>query len=171
MKNKRKTILKIIFYFTTLVLITFVVNSCYDKSSENVGETNQIINSGEKENIGITENPVIPNPKAVAIPGWESITIGANTKRATVEFYNPEANMDMFYLTFELRLLNDNDENYEVLYKSDFIKPGEKIQEIELSRKLDVGEYSAIVYAQPYRMNAEKTPTNNAEMKVKLIVK
>lgn len=109
--------------------------------------------------------------KGVAIPGWGSITIPANSKVVQVKFENPEANKDFYYLTFELRLLNNTEKGYEVLYKSQLVPPGQCIQNIELSKALTAGEYDAIVHVQPYKMDEAKTPTNNADMKTKLIVK
>ena len=109
--------------------------------------------------------------RGVAIPGWGSITIPANTKTVQVKFDNPDANKDAYYLTFELRLANSSEKGYEVLYKSQLVPPGQCIQNIELSRALVAGEYDAVVHVQPYKMDEAKTPTNNADMKTKLIVK
>lgn len=107
--------------------------------------------------------------QGVAIPGWGSLTIPPNTKKVTVDFMNPIQNEGLYYLTFELRLLNGND--YEVLYTSGLVEPGLHIQSIELSRGLPAGEYDAVVHVQPYRMDEAKTPTNNADMELNLIVK
>lgn len=109
--------------------------------------------------------------KGVAIPGWGSITIPANQKEVTVDFMNPDANKDLYYLTFELRLLDNSEKGYESLYKSGLVTPGLHIQKIELSRVLQAGEYDAVVHVQPYKMDEDRTPTNNADMKTKLIVK
>lgn len=109
--------------------------------------------------------------KGVAIPGWGSITIPANQKEVTVDFMNPDANKDLYYLTFELRLLDNSEKGYESLYKSGLVTPGLHIQKIELSRALQAGEYDAVVHVQPYKMDEDRTPTNNADMKTKLIVK
>ena len=109
--------------------------------------------------------------QGVAIPGWSTITIPANSTEVTVDFMNPIENKDLYYLTFELRLKDNSKEGYEVLYKSGLVEPGLHIQKINLSKGLPTGEYDAVVHVQPYRMNEEKTPTNNADMKTKLIVK
>lgn len=104
--------------------------------------------------------------KGVSIPGWGTITMPANTKDITVDFYNPDANEGLYYLTFELSLAGG-----EVLYTSDLVEPGKHIQNITLSKGLAPGEYEAVIHVQPYKMNEEKTPTNNADMKTKLVVK
>lgn len=108
--------------------------------------------------------------KGIAVPGWGSLRIPKNEKEVTVDFYNPEANEGQYSMTFELRLPDESEQGYEVLYKSGLINPGLHIQNITLSRELDEGVYNATIHVQPYRMNEEKTATNNADMKTQLIV-
>lgn len=106
----------------------------------------------------------------VAIPGWGSIRIPANkSENITVDLFNPEANENKYYLTFEIRLLNDTEQGYEVLYTSGLVKPGLHIQSISLTRALSAGTYDAIIHVQPYRI-LDKTMTNNADIKTQLIV-
>lgn len=109
--------------------------------------------------------------QGVAIPGWGTITIPVNKTEVTVDFYNPETNKDLYYLTFELRLPDNSEQGYEVLYKSGLVEPNKHIQKITLSRGLEAGTYDAIIHVQPYKMDENKTPTNNADMKTTIIVK
>ena len=107
----------------------------------------------------------------VSIPGFVTLTIPAGTTTATtVDFYNPEKNEGRYYLTFKLSLLNKNGEVSETLYESGLLPPGEHIQTITLSRALTAGEYDAILHIQPYRIE-DKTPTNNANMRITITVK
>lgn len=108
--------------------------------------------------------------QGVVIAGWESMTFSSNTKEESVDFFNPEANAHLYYLTFELRLYQDDKQGYEVLYTSNLVEPGKSIRHITLSRTLEKGVYDAVVHVQPYRMDATKTLTNNADIKIKLIV-
>ena len=123
-----------------------------------------IIDSGAGDYVApVVDSKVEPN---VAIPGWGKIMIPAGTTQITsVDFYNPEENAGLYYLTYKLSLADTG----EVLYESNAIPPGKHIQSITLSRPLDVGTYSAVIHVQPYRMSDE-TPTNNANMKTTLIV-
>lgn len=108
-----------------------------------------------------------PSPSTgVAIPGWGSMTIPAGKTEVAVNLPNPEANEGAYYLSFTLRL-KDTD---EVLYTSGLVPPGQTIQKITLSRPLTAGSYAAVVHVQPYKMDEEQTPTNNADMETKLIV-
>lgn len=172
MKNKKSFIIIIILCIIIGVLIGII------NKKDDVKEEPSNISAG---GIGLTVDPnateyvppkqEVKPTQGVAIPGWGSITIPANTTNVTVDFMNPEENTGFYYLTFELRLLKDNKEDYEVLYKSGLVEPGLHIQNITLSRSLVAGEYDAIIHVQPYRMDEAKTPTNNADMKTKLIVK
>ena len=124
-----------------------------------------IIDSGAGDYVKPTpsESTIIPS---VAVPGWSSITIPANQQTVSVDFYNPERNEGLYYLTFKLILSSTG----EVLYESNAVPPGKHIQTITLSRALPAGTYDAVVHVQPYRMSDE-TPANNADVKTKLIVK
>ena len=107
----------------------------------------------------------------VAIPGWGSITIPAGeTEITSVDLYNPVANEDYYYLTFELRILDNSLKGYEVLYSSQLVPPGQHLQKITLSRPLEEGKYEAVIHVQPYKMDEAQTPTNNADMETTLIV-
>lgn len=107
-----------------------------------------------------------PDGGGIAIPGWGSISIPADETEVAVDFPNPEANAGRYYLTFQLRLK----ETGEVLYTSGLVEPGLHIQKITLSRPLEAGTYAAVVHVQPYRMDENQTPTNNANMETTLNV-
>ena len=119
------------------------------------------------ENAGAYVEQTQESKPGVAIPGWGSLTIPADTEEVTVDFYNPESNKGYYYMTFELRLADTG----ETLYSSGLVQPGLHIQKITLSRGLPSGTYNAILHVQPYEMDEAQTPTNNADMNLKLIVK
>lgn len=108
---------------------------------------------------------------SVVIPGTNMIQIPVNAKVVnTVDLYNPEKNDGWYYLTFKLSLLDENGKVTETLYESGLLPPGDHIQTITLSRGLAAGTYDAVMHVQPYRMT-DKTPTNNADLKLTIIVK
>ena len=118
-------------------------------------------------------NAVLPESEkpvahGVAIPGWGSITIPADANEIAVDFYNPDENGGFCYLTFELRLIDDSEQGYEVLYTSGLIEPGMYVRTVKLSRGLAAGVYDAVIHVQPYRMDGHLTPTNNADMQTVL---
>lgn len=123
--------------------------------------------NAENDQLSVNENTM---EQDVVISGRGTITLSANKKDVTIDFYNPKENAERYYLTFELRINNDSKQGYEVLYTSGLVEAGKHINQITLSRELDKGVYEAVVHVQPYRMNEEKSLTNNADMKTLLIV-
>ena len=110
-------------------------------------------------------------PPGVTIPGFDSMTIRANTEEVLgINLYNPSENEDWYYLTFQLALLDENGAVSEVLYESQLLPPGLYLQDITLSRGLAPGEYDAVMQVQPYRI-ADKSPTNSADLRMTIIVK
>ena len=106
--------------------------------------------------------------QGIAIPGFAEITINADSTEAEADLFNPEDNAGLYYVTFELRLFDESENAYETLYTSGLVEPGRHIYSIELSRPLEKGVYSAVIHVQPYYIN-DKRPTNNADIKIKLI--
>ena len=159
-----------------IILIIFLIKGCHaeipeqpDSSDNPIGGVGLVIDP-DGESSKPSEN-ISSEEQGVAISGRSSITIPANEKDVKVDFYNPEENKDLYYLTFELRLFNNSKQGYEVLYSSGLVEPGKHIQQITLSRGLEKGVYEAVVHVQPYRMIEDRTLTNNADMKTVLIVK
>lgn len=111
----------------------------------------------------------IGNTGGVAIPGFGSWTIPPNVTEVVTDFYNPAANADKYHLTFEVRVLNDSEQGYEVIYKSGHVKANDHIQKVTLTRPFEPGEYDAVLFVQPYRVS-DNTPTNNANLNFKLKV-
>lgn len=176
--SKRKWLILLLLFLLFLLGILFGIFFQHKYVSGNVHSETAAVQGG----VGLTIDPnavKAPSQKpekenteeqGVAISGKGSIIASEGEREATVDFYNPEENSGLYYLTFELRLYNDSEQGYEVLYTSGLVEPGKHINEITLSRKLEKGEYKAAVHVQPYRMNENKTPTNNADMEIKLIV-
>ena len=110
-------------------------------------------------------------PPGVTIPGFGKMTIPANTRELKgIDLYNPTENEGWYYLTFKLCLLDESDQVSEILYESQLLPPGLYIQDITLSRGLAKGTYEAVMQVQPYRI-ADNSPTNNADLRLTIIVK
>ena len=97
----------------------------------------------------------------IAIPGYKSITIDADTTKAEVNFVNPEGNPCYFIISL---LLDDG----TVLYQSKMVEPGKGLYEITLSRPLEPGEYGATVKYETLSLT-DLSPLNGAEVKISLI--
>lgn len=169
-KENKKTKEKILILIILLLLLIILLLIFFWKKPKNAsGGIGLEIDKNAGEYVAPANQENVDS-KNVAIPGWGSLKIPANKTEVTVDFYNPDENKDLYYLTFELRLPNDSEQGYEVLYKSDLVEPGLHIQNITLSKSLKKGTYDAVIHVQPYRMDKDKTATNNADMQTKLIV-
>lgn len=180
--SKKKWWLKILSVSVPAVVITLGVSNLLDNpfSDYPISDSNQTSVSDVSDDIpqidpnaGEYVEPTADNiaSKGVSVPGWQSLDIPENQKEVAVDFYNPESNTGLYQLTFELRLPDESEQGYEVLYKSGLIDPGLHIQNITLSHELEAGIYDAVIHVQPYCMDELKTPTNNADMQTQLIVK
>ena len=169
-KKSDKTLLKIlVFILMLLLLMLLLLVSCLHGSGQ-----------PDPEGPGLTIDPnaqasttgagYIDSGMGVSVQGFESMVIPANTKRVKVNFHNPSANEGRYYLTFELRIPNDSEQGYEVLYSSGLVLPGMTILEIEMTCGLEAGVYNAVLHVQPYRMDEDLTPVNNADLKIALAV-
>ena len=114
----------------------------------------------------VTPTPA-PTDPGIAIPGWGGINLPAFADEAYVELYNPEANTDWYYLTFELVLAAEDKE--ETVFKTGLIPPGMYCNKVSLQRQLEPGTYNGIMKVQPYRIS-NTTPTNNAVYEIKINV-
>lgn len=111
----------------------------------------------------------VTQSQSVTVAGFSKLTIPPDTDTVAIDLYNPEENFGLYYMTFELRLLTD-DGGYETLYTSGLVGAGKHIYQITLSHALAAGEYSAVLFIQPYRM-ADMSTTNNVAGNITLIVK
>ena len=129
-----------------LIVICLILLLCKCSSQEDFTEA-----STTSQSVGIVST------SSIAIPGYEGITLKANTKRQDVCLANPSSNQCVFRVTLCL-------EDGTILWESDEILPGEKSKPIKLKQKLEEGTYpkAKLQYAC-FKMNEERTPLNGAE--------
>ncbi len=99
--------------------------------------------------------------QGIAIPGYKSITIDANTTDVSVNLQNPEGNPCYFIISL---LLDDGTK----LYESKMVSPGMGLYEITLTQPLTPGEYPATIKYETYSLEG-LNPLNGAEVKITLI--
>ena len=118
-----------------------------------------------------TENTVPKDAVGnVLITGIRIIECAAGSTKVATKLENPAGNADRYYLVFEIRLPDDSARGYEVLYCSEPVEPGKSITNITLAHALEKNIYEAILHVQPLRMDEEKTPTNNVDLDILLVV-
>ena len=176
MRNGKKAALIFLLCGILIIILLLLGQSCRRNGAGTLSDSRNanggvelLIDPDAKDSLPYVNDHALE--QGVVIAGQESMIFPADKTEAAVDFFNPEENAQMYYLTFELRLYNESGQDYEVLYTSGLVAPGKHIYSITLSRELEKGVYEAVVHVQPYRMNEEKTPTNNADMKIRLIVK
>lgn len=116
-------------------------------------------------NTGNGTETVEKDPNSIAIPGYEALTLKANSKKQEICFPNPPQNTCYFRISLFL-------EDGTLLWESGLIKPGDKSRPVVLKKKLEQGTYpNAILRYSCYRMDDDLTLLNGAETKLTLWVK
>ena len=153
MKKRYLVILLIILVVIAVLISVWAVFIKQDMSQTNTDIQNQDSDLIEK------------NEDTISIPGYEGITLRADSLEQTVSLDNPIQNTCYFVITLYL-------EDGTRLWQSDYIKPGETSSPIVLTQSLEKGTYpNTVLQYSCFKMDDEKTPLNGAETKLTLRVK
>ncbi len=123
------------------------------------------------ETVGKTDRPkkdysnIEMNPN-ISIPGYESLSFKAGTKKQSVNFHDPEENT----CYFRISLVLEADAEETVLWTSELLEPGESVKSIRLERELESGDYPAIIKYECFSLR-DNTPLNGANISVTLQVR
>ena len=151
-----------------VVLLIAGIAGFFVMKNMDAGSPGQVVNRPSGSGLGFEDDQsdvVKKSSSGISIPGWKEITIDAGTTEVYVDFYNPQSNEGKVHMTFELKLAGTG----EVLYTSRLVRAGDHIKQITLTRALDRGTYDAVLHVQPYTADETMTPTNNADINLKLI--
>ena len=97
----------------------------------------------------------------ITIPGYKGIYLAAGTNQQKVDFYNPESNNCLFKIS--LYLSNDY-----LLFESDLLKPGERLNDITINLKLEKCIYkNCVLVYQCYSLDGE-TPLNGSNQTIEI---
>ena len=114
---------------------------------------------------GAPTSTVGKKPDSIAIPGYETLELNANSKEQALCLPNPEQNMCYFQISLFL-------EDGTLLWQSELIEPGKTSKPMVLTKTLSKGTYpQAVLRYACYRMDENLSPLNGAETKVTLWVK
>lgn len=104
------------------------------------------------------------NSSATKIPGFETMTMKANTTEQSVNLYNPKGNKVYFRLSIYLS-------NGKKIWQSEMIKPGKAIYKLKLNRTLAVGTYeNCTLRYDCYAMSKQLVQLNGSQMNFTLKV-
>lgn len=100
----------------------------------------------------------------IAIPGFESLTLKADSKKQEVVLSNPAENSCYFRISL---LLSDG----TVLWTSEEIAPGKTCKPLKLNQSLSAGVYEeAKLKYECFTMDSSRSALNGAEIKLTLRV-
>ena len=102
--------------------------------------------------------------EGIKIPGYPSITIAKDTQDVTMALLNPDGNPCYFKFIIALK---DTD---ETIFESKYVKPGDCIYDVHLTKSLAEGEYPATIKISTISLDGE-TPLNGANVETVLIAK
>ena len=154
-KNIIIVIMAVLFLIICALLIIFISNMNKDSQDDLAIATDTIKYSTDVMQLGAEDTGDIK------IPGYDTITIPANTKDVKIILPNPEGNE--CYFKFELIVDNES------IYTSKLVEPGRAITQLELTKTLDRGEYDLIIKVSPYSLE-DKAALIGAEVKADLNV-
>lgn len=98
---------------------------------------------------------------SIKLPGYNNISLPSNTKNVQLTLLNPEGNE----CYFKFKLLIDD----EIIYTSELVQSGYAIDEVDLNRSLDKGDYNLTINITPYALD-KTTKLNGANIKASLNV-
>lgn len=102
---------------------------------------------------------------SIAIPGYEGISLKANSKEQEIGFPNPAQNTCYFQISLML-------EDGTMLWRSELVAPGEVSNPITLEEPLEAGVYpNALLKFDCYTMDGAMRALNGAATKMTLHVK
>lgn len=105
------------------------------------------------------------NTDTISIPGYEGISLIANSKQQTLGFPNPEKNTCYFQISMYL-------DDGTLLWQSDLVEPGKVSDPILLTQELAAGTYTnAVLKYDCYTMDGTMTLLNGATTKLLLWIK
>ncbi len=133
-------------------------------NASNTGNTQSSESASRSVQEKQTSHAAQTQQATISVPGIKSLTVTEDSTTASVDLYNPNKNECYFEISILLK-----DSNRQI-YKSDLVRPGQHIYEIQLSTALEAGEYEAILHYDAYTMDGSNTELNGADVAFTLIV-
>jgi len=156
MKKKTVSIIVVLLAVLAFVLAEFFVVRYYVRN-----HTQPEYRPVSDENAETTEK----NSGTISIPGFESITLTADSTSQLLQLKNPAQNNCYFVISI---WMNDG----SLLWQSDLIEPGYQSNKIKLNFSLPEGIYpDCILKYDCYAMDDSKTPLNGAETKITIFAR
>lgn len=98
----------------------------------------------------------------IILPGYAKMTMAANQKEQTISMGNPADNHCYFVIVLKLA-------DGTVLFQSDYLNPGEGMEQITMNQELKAGTYQAVIEYKCYSLE-DKSPLNGGSSEFELTV-
>jgi hypothetical protein len=145
-KNKTVFIIAVACAIILIVIaVVFIIRGC---STDTSNIAHEHIDSGVKWD---GEKNYAPKSNVLYgyIPGFTDLSFGANETHQHVNFYNPEQNTVIANISLKL-------DNGDTIWSASGVKPGYGFYEIDLTKPLHKGEYSAQLVYDFYSDNGSR---------------
>lgn len=160
--NKEKKKIRILIFIIVLLIvgICFSLSFCNnpDNYNKNIDNDDNAVEWNGKQTIPTGNGQTT---QAIEIPGFNELAFISGQTTQQVNFYNPKNNN----CYFQMNLYVGN----ELLWKSDNVKPGYGYYEIELSQKLQQGEYPAYLNIKCYSKDGEALNSANVRFDLSVV--
>lgn len=161
---KRDTIIGIV--FLTIVIIGIIIALIYSSGVfSNIPSGDRKINMDTGEEVeGLADlNPDITENANISYPGYEKFTFKAGKKKQDVYIHNPKENTCYIQISIIL-------EDGTVIWKSEYLEPGNAFNRIKLNEALSKGNYeNAVLLYDSYSIK-DGRKLNGASIKMTLEV-
>lgn len=148
-----------------LLIFIILLRSCFYNNSNEPITVPDDSSFSEQSNQKDDEVNTLNLPSMISIPGYEAITLRADSKRQEISFNNPEKNNCYFIVSLYL-----SDGTF--LWKSDYVGPGEISEAVVLSQELSAGIYTECTLKyECFTYDSLKKQLNGAETKITLFIK
>ncbi len=133
-------------------------------NSDNSGHSGVgfILDENAKDYIGADPSSRSGDVPGIKIPGYDTVTLPANTKNVKMILLNPKDNP--CYFQFELMVKG------ETYYMSNLVEPSKCIEDLTLTKPLIKGEYKAVLQIRAYSLDGNYTVMNGANVEFDLKV-
>ncbi|MDO4564325.1 MAG: hypothetical protein Q4C04_01775 [Clostridia bacterium] len=135
-------------------------------------EDEQDESGGEKMSLGSDEERE-ESLNGVKVAAFKELNVRAGSKEVRVELENPAGNECYMRFVLEIVELNEGGEIERIveLYRTaegEYVKPGERVERIELNMELEAGEYEGRLITYFYDADSKNEYQNISSMQFKL---
>ncbi|MGL9971916.1 hypothetical protein [Enterococcus sp. DIV1420a] len=101
-------------------------------------------------------------PNQIQLPGYNQVTMVADTKELYVALWNPETNPCYFQFTLSL--------DKKVIYQSGLVSPGDAVTTVELNQTVPEGNYPLQIKIDTFDLKDDTKQLNGGSIEAQLVV-